>query len=278
MSKETDDDGRLSRYLLGTSDQPEQAYIEERLLRDTTFYQELLIAEDELVDQYLANELSHEQRANFDKNFLVTPERWQKLRFARSLSRYITEAAGSRSVASLDPDSPEEYDPQAATQRSRPFLGFLSWQNPVARYALAAVVLLAFSTAVWFATKSIQNTTQTGHRVLAVTLTPGLTRGTGQTADIHLPKDVGGLQLRLALPSEEYQSYHAELIAEGRTVVIEEDLKAETANGKFLILSIDARALTAGDYQVKVSGRSPNQADERLQSYLFRILADDQAK
>jgi hypothetical protein len=270
MSQETYDEGVLRRYLLGTSDQSEQTLVEERLLRDTKFYQELLISEDEVIDEYLTNELSAVEKDHFEKNFLVTPERLQRVRFARSLSKYIQEAADTQPVASLDQEASEP-------SRSRSLFGFLAIQNPLARYAFVAIILLAIGGSVWFALRSTQTTIPSGQNVMAVTLTPGLTRGSGQTL-IKLSRDFEILQLRLALPADEYQSYQAELVREGRTVLVKEDLKPEMTTGKFLILNLDPRDLRAGDYQVRVSGNLPNQPSERLQGYQFRILSDDSVK
>lgn len=271
MSQETDDEGVLRRYLLGTSNQSEQNLVEERLLRDTNFYQEILISEDEVIDEYLTNELSAVEKDHFEKNFLITPERFQKVRFARSLSKYIKEVADSQPDASLDQKASEP-------STSRSLFGLLAFQNPLARYAFAALVLLAIGGGVWFALRSTQTTIPTGQNVMAITLTPGLTRGSGQTGDIKLSRDFEVLQLRLTLPADEYQSYQAELVREGRTVLIKEDLEPEITTGKFLILNLDPRDLPAGDYQIRVIGNLPNQSSERLQGYQFRVLRADTVK
>ena len=270
MNLETDDKSMFNRYLLGISDQPEQVMIEERLLRDMKFYEELLIAEDDLVDEYLAGELSSTQRDSFENNFLVTPERLQKLRFARGLNRYVAKAADAGSTEELEVGSST---PSKTKTESVAFLGFFAGRNLLARYAFAAVVLLAFGSAVWFAFRSTQSTSS--GRVLSVTLTPGITRGDNQTTEIHLEKDVAVVELRLALPRDEYQAYRAELEMEGRTLLAKEDLKSETRDGKLLVFNVDASTLIPGDYQVRVSGGFPDQPHERLQSYQFRIRVPD---
>ena len=271
MNQETDDEGVLRRYLLGNSDQSEQNLVEERLLRDSEFYQEILISEDEIIDEYLTNELSALEKDHFEKNFLVTPERFQKVRFARSLSKYIKQAPDFQPNVSLDQKA-------SKPSTSRSLFGFLAFQNPLARYAFAALVLLAIGGSVWFALRRAQTTIPTGQNVMAVTLTPGLTRGSQQTGDIKLSREFRVLQLRLALPADEYQSYQAELVREGRTILAKEDLKPEMTTGKFLILNLEPRDLPAGDYQIKVTGNLPNQSSERLQGYQFRILSDDSVK
>src|SRR5436190_9490399 len=66
--------------------------VEERLMSDSTFYEELLILEDELIDQYVRGRLSESNQATFEKYFLLSPERRQKVRFARALSKYVDSA------------------------------------------------------------------------------------------------------------------------------------------------------------------------------------------
>ena len=48
----------IRRYLLGRASSEDTALVEERFLTDSEFYQELLVVEDELIDQYLAGQLT----------------------------------------------------------------------------------------------------------------------------------------------------------------------------------------------------------------------------
>jgi CHAT domain-containing protein/tetratricopeptide (TPR) repeat protein len=77
--------------------------VELRLLTEADYVEELDITADELVNQYLAGSLSEDEAHSFEQNFLATPERRQKLRFARTLQGYIEE---EKSAAS--PKLPEQ--------------------------------------------------------------------------------------------------------------------------------------------------------------------------
>ena len=48
----------IRQYLLGLLPPEEMSQLEERLLANSAFYEELLIVEDELVDEYFADELA----------------------------------------------------------------------------------------------------------------------------------------------------------------------------------------------------------------------------
>ena len=69
------DKQELRSYLLGTLPNPGQRELEERLFTDPDLYQELPIAEDELIDQYVAGELASLERQQFESHFLITVER-----------------------------------------------------------------------------------------------------------------------------------------------------------------------------------------------------------
>ena len=76
-------------YLLKQLPDAERQEIELRLLSDDSFFPELEIGEDELIDDYLANELSRAERVRFEENFLTSPERLSKLRSAQAMKRYL---------------------------------------------------------------------------------------------------------------------------------------------------------------------------------------------
>src|SRR5713101_4947943 len=89
----------LRQYLLGAPlEEAQQQSIEERLLTDDDFCEEIDIAEDELIEQYLGNELSASERVRFEEDFLNTIERRQKFSVARTVNRYAATKTEVRSA------------------------------------------------------------------------------------------------------------------------------------------------------------------------------------
>jgi tetratricopeptide (TPR) repeat protein len=90
----------LRSYLLGTltSEQPARE-IEERLLTEDDFLEQVNLAEDELIDAYLDGQLNDDELAAFERHFLRAVERQRKLRFSRALRKlaleHSTEASGT---------------------------------------------------------------------------------------------------------------------------------------------------------------------------------------
>lgn len=104
-------DKRLTRYLLGELSEEERIEVEDRYLSDGEFFDELAVAEDELIDDFVRAKLSRNERKLFEQNFLSSESRRQRVKSARALMKFAdTHAAAARpsfwqrlrSVFSLD--------------------------------------------------------------------------------------------------------------------------------------------------------------------------------
>src|SRR5262249_39440694 len=78
----------LRAYLLGTLDGDHKTQFEERILTEPSVYEELLLVEEELIDQYVAGDLSALEQQQFESHFLITAERQKNLRFGKLLQKY----------------------------------------------------------------------------------------------------------------------------------------------------------------------------------------------
>jgi hypothetical protein len=267
----------LRRYLLGDLAPGEIAALEERLLTDSTFYEELLMMEDELIDQYLTGEQSQAEREKFETHFSVAPERQEKVRFALTLKKYLSDTSEGQ-VRAVDTRS-SLAKPISVTdsyRRRRSFFSFLP-TNPMIAYSLAAALLLVAGVGFWITLNRLKNPGTSGSgRTLAVVLTPGLSRSgdAGEIKKISIPPATETLRLQLDLPKGDYASYRAELLTSERSSVsIIEGLRptAETAN-KFVTVTLSTSLLKRDDYYVKLSGQRTDGVYEDVAGYVFRIL------
>jgi hypothetical protein len=268
------DQETLRQYLLGNSPPEESATLEERLLTDGEFFQELLIVEDELVDEYLSGDLSNAERESFEAHFLLTAERQQKIRFSRTLKKYLhnTALAGANESSVVEVAPVPVPVPVAVRSPLRsPFLSFLQ-RNPIIAYSLAAAVVLVIGVASWTALKN--PVSQNPSQVLAVTLTPGLTRDGGEITKVSIPPGTDTLQLKLQLPKTDYSSYRAEVFtSEPASIAIGEGLQSETSpTGKFITVSISTSLVKRDDYSVKLGGKRADGTYEDVTSFVFRVV------
>jgi len=86
---------KLTRYLLGELSAEERIQVEDRYLTNAEFFDELVIAEDELIDDYVRGELSRSNRELFERNFLCSAARQERVKSARALMRFADTHATS---------------------------------------------------------------------------------------------------------------------------------------------------------------------------------------
>jgi len=295
MMQDTEDQRLTKQYLLGELDPEEQRRVEERLLTDDAYFEELLMAEDELTDEYLGGALSAHEQERFERHFLATPERHQKLRFARVLRKYID---GGRAAAD-SATTPVAAPPSSSWKRWLP--SFLRTQRPAVVFSLAITLLISMLCGFWIIIQTRRarnqplraqsqraavegelaelNSPQNQNPEIVspffvVSLTPGLARGSGEITKVAVPAAASLVQFRLDTPSDEYRSYWAVLQKDDDTEIFTiKDLTAEGAgSSKIVALKVPARLLTRGDYSLRLSGLPPDGKSEEIGKYLFRVL------
>lgn len=268
----------LKQYLLGLLTTEQQTPLEERLLTDVAFCENISVAEDELIDQYLSSDLTDAERESFERHFLLAPERQRKLRFARTLRRYVgAEAALAADLLDAEAARAAEKAPDSvppAPGKLDSFKLLLTRRTGLA-FSLSAALLLCVAAITWFAVSHRTGSPHEPRNIYAVTLTPGLVRESGQTTRVAIPTGADTVQLRLAVPTADYQSYSVSLSTAGRTDVwMADELKPTTGAGENLILvDIPARVLSRDDYVVRLRGRRADGGSEDVSRYTFRVLS-----
>ncbi len=137
MPSNHDDQLTIREYLLFQLDEDSRNDFEQRLLTDDGLFEELLVGEDELIDEYLAGNLNGQEIESFEKNFLATAERQEKLRFARAFKKYGT----------LNARRPQTAAPISSSSLTR-FWQQIHSPSPWTVAAVAALILVA-ALGVW---------------------------------------------------------------------------------------------------------------------------------
>lgn len=113
------------RYLLGATTEEESTALEHAYLAADTALEEMRSAEDDLIDDYLDDVLSVEERARFEDHYMAAPTRRTRVETVRRI-----RAASVAHAATVRSDG-------AAAPRSRTSMGWMPW------LALAATVAIA---------------------------------------------------------------------------------------------------------------------------------------
>lgn len=85
MSEEENNEIILRHYLLGDVTAEDRQQIEQRMLTDGTFFEQLCILEEELVDEYVCEQLIPEEQEKFRNGFLSTTEGVEQVKLATNL-------------------------------------------------------------------------------------------------------------------------------------------------------------------------------------------------
>lgn len=272
LLKMSEEQKQTRLYLLGNLPQKNLAELEVRLLADKGFYEELLAAEDELIDEYLADALSSAERESFESHFLITPERQKKLRFSKAFRRYVklNEVAYPR-----EETTKSERRTSLAGKLWSVKSSLLPWspnRNRVLVFSLIAALVFAISWMVFRNQSSETSVQRQSHNILKIALISGSTRGEGATQKVLVAPGVDSVQLELELARNEYKSFSAELLTpENNLLTTIEGIRPDVTNGHVYFI-LPAQILKPGDYQVRLDGITESGSKEPVDIYRFRVV------
>jgi len=98
MATDLNSENLIARYLLGELSEEQQVAIEDRAFADQKYLASITSVENDLIDEYVRNELSPAERQRFEKQFLASAERRKRVEFARALAGVIEEAIPQKIV------------------------------------------------------------------------------------------------------------------------------------------------------------------------------------
>lgn len=250
----------MRRYLLGQLDEAEQERIELQLLTDPSFTEEFDTLVDELTDQYVRNELTDDERKRAEKYFLNTPERQQKLEFAKELlSHADAERGEGAQMATVRPIA--EQGPPSLLDQLRAF-----WRRPsFAHVGLSAAMVLVVAGLIFFLW-SFNNSS--GYVPLDLALNNSNRAEGTVPARVRLGAD---LKVNLLLPEQakEAKDVRLKLVDENE---VARDLTIDERKDQTVTVAIPAAWLSRGSYVIQFSLVKPDGSEERVRgSYNFVV-------
>jgi hypothetical protein len=306
--RRTTEEVKMRRYLLGDLLEEERVRVEGQYLADPATFEELLATENDLIDAYVRGELSKELRHKFETEYFSTPERREKVEFARTLTQIASLARQSAPVPEISPWkrvwaalSAQQAIPQwAVVVTAFAIAGAGSWlmvQNQRLRLDLQQALAgqAEFRRGEDALRKQIAefegnprdrlHPDQQGSEVaqlekpmgseVTLRLSPGMARDSGgQQKTLALSLTASHLQLQLMLDRDEYKTYEAVLeTAQRKEVLRGKALQTHSIGGSTVVAwSLPARSMSSGDYIVRLAGKLPTGSLENVESYSFRVL------
>jgi hypothetical protein len=289
----------MLEYLLGELPQEEVTRVEEMMLASEEYFERLTSVEHELVDSYVRNELQGKERRQFEKAYLNTQRRRDRVK----LSRALLLAAGPsrpgvplfrRTSALLIPLQPLRYLPAVAAVLLVSSVIWLAMETSGLRRQIAdmqgrfgsphsreqrALSQLAEELARERELRGrleqrVNESLHVSRPIASFLLLPGMVRGDEPGTRLLIPPDASAVRLQLAFVSgEEYRAYVVALVSPGGEEVWSEEIpKAQRlASGTVVVVQLPASLLATGDYVVRLSGVTNAAKIEALESYPFSI-------
>src|SRR5688572_732884 len=81
----------IAQYLLGELPEEQQVEIEGRAFSDQEFMAGITSVENDLIDEYVRDEMSASDRQRFESRFLASESRRKRVEFARALAHLLPE-------------------------------------------------------------------------------------------------------------------------------------------------------------------------------------------
>lgn len=298
----------MRRYLLGDLPQEERTRLEERYSADAEVFEEALATENDLIDSYVRGELTEVEKQKFEGEYFKSPQRRERVEFARALRQV--------SVSATQAIPAQQVSPWTKIWNFFPVQHAASWRA----LAVGAVVVVAGGSWLMVQNHKLRvdlqqasaerieprrgqetlrqhiaelegNSSRQAHEnpkrpevakletpmspEVTFRLTPGAARGLeGTQKTLLLPTDASRLQLQLMLDRDEYKIYEAALLtAEQKEVLRGKVLQSSSIGGQVVVAwTLAARSIQSGDYIVQLSGQAANGTLEDVESYSFRIL------
>ncbi len=271
----------IRQFLLGELDEERRQQVEHRVMTERDFKEEVLMCEQELLEDFLAGTLRDSDRKLFLTNYLSAPLQRRKLKIAQALNKYAAENPPLIAARKRESNFLQRL---IEAIRNRRWFVQLSWG--VVGLVLIAGTLLAFQAWRWRTQQAQlraelaqlndpQSTVfEASASVLAARLSPLKLRDLGGAAPLTITPETQTVQLRLAVPSGQYQSYRAVLKDSAVDEVFTFDgVPMRTLGGaKMLVLQIPARVFKSDDYTLSLSGLNSAGAFEETGDFSFRVL------
>ena len=91
MELRIEDEDVIRRYLLGQLSEDEREQFEKRMMTDNDLYDRLLLAEDEMVEDYIENKLPNREQEAFKSSYLSTADGQKRVSFEKDLREYAAK-------------------------------------------------------------------------------------------------------------------------------------------------------------------------------------------
>jgi hypothetical protein len=258
------ENAKLKQFLLGDPSQQDAETIGVQIIADRNFDEKMSSAEEELIEDFLDDALTTEEKELFFANFLTTPERIELFEETALLRNYA-----QTHFAEAPENLTEEKKSGSFFEGFRLFLS-----SSIMRPLAAGLIILVIGAVVWrivfydasnltqiekdyaaLNAKDLNNAPEIGN-LTNKSLAAGTFRDTDSAATLNAANLTEKVLFRLALPpaTPKDTALNLELVKGGQSVFKQTNLRVyQNQNGQELKVILPKTVLSKGTYQIKLS-------------------------
>jgi hypothetical protein len=257
-------DERGIAYLLGELPEEESERFEDEGFDQEDWLDQLSQVEEDLIEDYLRGDLTPERRRLFERNYLTTTARVERVRVAAALLRHVDELGTDEERA----DDSEGDDVPVDRRKPGGWLSaFLSTHAWVPRTALALGALAVLAVAWWLTRPAPSRAVS----LLTLSVSSGNRAGGVRPDRVRLTPETGVLRISLILPEGQPPAarYRVKL-EEGRGEKKTLDVTGQDA--RTVSVEVSASDLDRGQYALTLFTVEGDGTERRVPgSYLFMV-------
>lgn len=275
MKDETVTDAVLREFLLGTLSEEDRDRIESRFLTDSDMRERVLAGEQDLIEDYLEDSLTNEEKERFLSLYGQNYEQRRKLRINAAIRDWAVREAGAPTSAAVAPSL---------------WSRIWAWLRVKPRFLvpLAAAIVIAVVLAIVWRNSQIERQKHTAIEQqlaqlnspaslreipsgrISLDLKPVSLRSVEAQPELKLTSDVRFVDLHLPwIQSERYSTYRAVVRRrdEGETFTIP-NVQAER---DAIRIRLPAQMLTRGHYEIELIGIAADGSASFSEQYPFFV-------
>lgn len=274
-------ENKFRSYILGILSDVEAEKMDLRIISGEVTGHELSEAEDDLIEDFLDGFLTVDESIRFEKNFLISQERLERLEQIESLRKYSAKMSEARILSVQD-----------TSEKSRVLI-FLNALGKIRRpivAAFASVIVLVAGFLMWnfvFRSASLEtaelnaeiiklnerdfNNLDEFRNVTNLSLIYGNTRSANSVNSVRTEDLSESILLRLAVPTDlsDENNFKVKVFANGQAVFsLDEISPYKNQSGSDIRFLLPQSSLTKGGYRIVAFPKN----DENYQlSYSFQV-------
>jgi len=275
-------DIKLRQFLLGEVDEGEREQIEKRFISDPQSKQRILIAEEDLIEDFLEDSLSLIQKREFLAQYGYTPQDRRRLQITRLIKEHAMSVAPAVDAAAM--------------QRSSFFRKLWPLDMRILIPALAVLMIALIAGVIWVSQSSRRRSGEANQRasierelaqlnstttsplppseVVSVVLPPISVREAGSNHEVTQNAGTRVIELHLLWTQKQvFSSYRITFnrVADTEQLTVNELHVQDDKFGRAVIVKIPTHLLRRGLYQVTLSGAGVNDASGPAEEYIFAV-------